>query len=401
MASVRKRTAADGTVSYQIRFRYADGTATSRTVARARDRDRFLDRLAAARLNGIPLTPGYIDGTDTDQTPPPLTVADWLTTWLERQAARARAGNLAPKSLAGRESDIRLHLTPALGDTPLADVTVSQVEQLLDDLAAAGKPGAARSVRLTLSAAYTAAERDGLVTRNPARIAAPPKGRPRRISAFTPDELAKIAGACRTHEHGPLYLLAVYTGMRSSELVGLRWDDVDLDAGVYTVRQGLHRVPRRTAALLGTASTSVTGDPKSPASARTTPLAPAAVDLLRRHRTAQTTVRLAARRWLDTGHVFTTPIGTPVDARNVARAFTDLLNAADIPTHSPDGHGRGLHELRRTFVDRLRRAGVHLEDVQGLGRWASPHVLLQHYAAAGDDRLRDAAAAAGDDLDAG
>lgn len=399
MASVRKRTSSDGKVSYQIRFRYADGTATSRTVPRARDRDRFLDRLASYRLDGIPITPELIDGTPAAEPAPPLTVGAWLATWLDRQAARARAGNLAPKTLAGRESDIRLHLTPALGDVILEDLTVSQVEQLLDQMAADGRAGAARAVRLTLSAAYTAAERDGLVDRNPARVAAPPKARPRRISAFDPAEFERIVAACRDHPHGPLYLFAVLTGMRSSELVGLRWDDIDLDAGTYTIRQGRHRIPRRTAKLLGTPGTDVTGDPKSSASGRPTPLSPAAVQLLRRHRTAQAQRQLAASRWVDTGYVFTTPIGTPVDARNAARAFTRLLEDADVPTVTPDGHGRGLHELRRTFVDRLRRAGVPLEDVQGLGRWSTPHVLLQHYAAAADDRLRTAAAAAGQGID--
>lgn len=94
--------------------------------------------------------------------------------------------------------------------------------------------------------------------------------------------------------------------------------------------------------------------------------------------------------------MFTTGIGTPLEGRNVARAWKALLDRAGVDAETADGRGRGLHELRRTFATMLREAGVPLEEVQRLGRWASPQVLLDSYRATRDERLRGAADRLGD-----
>jgi integrase len=86
--------------------------------------------------------------------------------------------------------------------------------------------------------------------------------------------------------------------------------------------------------------------------------------------------------------VFTTTTGTPLDSSALAHEFGRLLASAGVPDRTPDGRPRKLRELRRTFATRLRDAGVPLEDVQRLGRWASAQVLLAHYAATPDERLR-------------
>jgi len=86
----------------------------------------------------------------------------------------------------------------------------------------------------------------------------------------------------------------------------------------------------------------------------------------------------------------------PLEPPNLNHAWQKLLEQAEVEYHTDDGRGRGLHELRRTFATRLRDRGVPLEDVQRLGRWSSPQVLLQLYAATDEDRLRAAADEASD-----
>ena len=86
-------------------------------------------------------------------------------------------------------------------------------------------------------------------------------------------------------------------------------------------------------------------------------------------------------------HVFASEVGTPLHPSNVARAWRAVLERAHVPHLTQDGRPRGLHELRRTFATRLRDRGIPLEDVQRLGRWSSPAMLLQVYSASGEDRL--------------
>ena len=187
-------------------------------------------------------------------------------------------------------------------------------------------------------------------------------------------------------------MLSLLTGMRTSELIGLRWDDVDLDGVSYRIVEGLHRIGRSGAQALGIESGLVASKPKTAGSGEATPLSPAAVDVLRRQHRQQAAEQLAADSWGASGRVFTTPIGTPLDASNVRREFRQLLADVEVATRSRSGAGRGLHELRRTYATRLRDQEVPLEYVQRLGRWPSPTTLLRHYAAVDEQRLRDAAA---------
>jgi integrase len=319
-------------------------------------------------------------------------LGDYLETWLTTTVrARVQTGKLAATTARGYESHVRVHLVPRLGTVPLRRLRPSQVDAMLADLQAEGRAAAtAVRVRATLSRALTDALRDELVDRNVAQIAEPPRAEKRPPSAFTNDELRSIMVECAADRHGPMFVTALYTGLRASELRGLRWTDVDLDAGTYQVTTTLHRIGKAAERVIGTTGT-VEGRPKNDGSGERTPLSAAAVDTLRRHRVAQNAERLATRYWQDTGHVFTTTIGTPLDEKGVIRAWHDLLARAEVADRTPDGRPRGLHELRRTFATMLREQGVPLEEVQRLGRWASPQVLLDSYRATREDSLRSAA----------
>jgi integrase len=401
VASTRKRVRADGTTVYNVRFRYADGTSSSRTFTKARHRDAFLDRLAGLRAAGVALTPEALDPQPTPPAPEALTVAGWLERWTaEILVPRAAAGGMSPRTFGGYESHVRVWLAPHLGDVVLVDLAVAHVEDLMFAVQAAGNTAStARRVRATLSAALTAAMRRELVLRNVAQLAELPKlSQRRRPSAFTDEELGRILLACREHLLGALFHVSILTGLRASELRGLKWADLDLDAGEYTVVAGRHRITRQTQQLLGLPAVTEY-KPKTDGSAETTPLSPAAVEVFREHRAALLRRQLAAGpRWIATDHVFTTERGGGLDPSTVENAWADVLTAADVPAKTPEGVTRGLHEARRTFATRLRRAGIPIEEVQRLGRWASPQVLLEHYSAIDDDRLRSAAAAAADGL---
>jgi integrase len=262
-------------------------------------------------------------------------------------------------------------------------------------------PKTVQHVRGTLSRALSDAMRDQLVERNVARLVDPPRVRRRDPSAFTVEEFGRIVSACATHRLGRMFLFTALTRLRRSEVLGLRWADVNLEDCTFQVRGGLHQISAGAARVTGRTGL-VRSRPKTEASGNRLPLSRQGVDLLREHRAAQATERLASPQpWPDSPEetpVFSTALGTALHPSNVSRAWRRILDRAGVPHRTPDGRARGMHELRRTFATRLRDRGVPLEDVRRLGRWASSKMLLEVYAASDDGRLRRAADVIGEAL---
>ena len=147
-----------------------------------------------------------------------------------------------------------------------------------------------------------------------------------------------------------LYVVALATGLRQGELLGLRWDDVDLESRRLSVRHTLARVAGKLMLL----------EPKTDRSRRNLILPDVALAALRAHRTRQRMERLVAgSRWKDSGHVFSTTIGTPIEAAAVTRGFQRALARAGLP------HSR-FHDLRHAAATFLLAQGFTLEDVKNL-----------------------------------
>jgi integrase len=381
MASVQKRTR-HGRTRWVARWRDGAGRDHSRTFDSRAAAAAFVHR---AEADARSVRPEIATARAT------LTVGSWLDTWLDDVVAiRVTAGRLRPRTAAGYESTVRLHLAPAIGHLLLVDLRVADVDLLLDRLLAAGSaPATARHTRAVLSAALTAAGRADLVDRNVAQLAEPPTITTPPPSTFNDDELDRILAAAEEHRLGTAILFTVLTGRRLSAVVALDWDDVDLRAATYRVVRTTHRIPT-SAARVATPGI-VDGPPKTQASGRLLPLPDAAVTLLRAHRRAQATERLAAVEWVGCDRIWTSTSGTPLEPRQLSLAFTRIRDAAGVSARSVSGRARGMHELRRTWTEHKRRAGVPLEDVVRLGGWATPTIMLRHYAASPDDRLRDAA----------
>lgn len=384
VAHAQKRTR-NGTVRWVARWQDAAGRERSKTfdTRRAADAHAHAAEAAAARA-----------GVRRD-----LTVGQWLDEWLDDHVApKVAAGRLAPKTAVGYESDVRIHLHPALGPIQLTDLRVTDVDQLLNRIIGSGRsPGTARSIRATLSVALTAAGRADLVDRNAAKLSEPPRLPAPQPSSFTSAEVDRILTAAGDHRLGTAIAFTLLTGVRASELAGLGWDDVDLERGTYTPSTTTHRIGSSAARVVPRTGL-VDSYTKNAASGRRTPLPSLAVEVLADQRRRQATERLAAARWSDSGRVWTTTIGTRLDGGALRSALFEILDDADVPRHTDDGRSRALHELRRTWTERMRRAGVPVEDAARLGRWSSPATMMRHYAATPEDRLHDAAHHAEDGL---
>jgi integrase len=272
--------------------------------------------------------------------PQKLTVAAYPAEhWLPAMHARG----LRPSTLARYESHVRCAIVPTLGGLPLQAVMPAHLNKLYGTLRAAGRaPKTIRNVHGVLSKALGDAERWGLASRNPARLADPPAVSRPRVRVWSPEQTRAFLAAVGSDRLFAVWLLAATTGMRRGELLGLRWADVDLDVGVVRVAQARVRAGNQV----------VAGEPKTARGRRTIALDPATVAALRQHRKRQAEERLLADSSdVDSGLVFTMPDGAPIHPNRFSLWFRTRVRAANLPAIR-------LHDLRHSYATAGLAAGV-------------------------------------------
>jgi integrase len=274
-------------------------------------------------------------------------------------AAEALDG-LADKTVRSHV-DLLRPVTMLIGNVPLGGLTAQDVRRTLSNLAQTRSTRTIASTHNVLVRAIRHAEANDRVGRNVASLVKPPQGKTGRPSrAMTAAEAAALLAAAKDHHRlGSYVILSLTTGIRTEEARALRWDHVDLDGDP----EARSPVPPSIAVWR---SVRLYGDTKTEKSRRTLALPQNAVTALREHRKWQTEARLAAGPlWQDTGLVFTTSVGTPLDASHVRRDFRALCKKADIEgVWAP-------RELRHTFVSVMSVSGVAVEEIARLAGHAS------------------------------
>jgi integrase len=167
------------------------------------------------------------------------------------------------------------------------------------------------------------------------------------LDADTVSAVLKAAQGLRYH---PVLVLIAATGLRRGEALALHWKDINLGNGTLKVAATLSRIGDEL----------VITDPKSPRSRRPVPLSPAIVSMLKAHKAAQAGERLhAGDQWQDSGLVFTTEFGGPVDPRN-------LLRTIEIAAAKAGVENVGVHTSRHSAAVAWLEAGVHIKAVADL-----------------------------------
>jgi integrase len=309
-----------------------------------------------------------------------LTVADLLERWL-REYARP---NVAPKTYVRYEQIVRNDLTPALGGKSLEKLTPGDVQAYYSSRLAEGRL-AARTIHhhhRVLKQALKWAVSLELAFRNAADPIRPP--RPERSEALTlkasEAKLLEQAARGSTYE-GPI-LLALFTGMRQADVLGLRWGDVDLDEERLSVVNTLQRVRGEI----------ITKEPKSRAGRRAIALSSTLVAALRREHARQAERKLyLGSSWAnDRDLVFTSVAGTPLDDSALRRGFKKLLDEAGLPRIR-------FHDLRHTHATLLLLKGVHPKIVSERLGHANVQITLDTYSHVLPN-LQEGAAAAFDEI---
>jgi integrase len=219
---------------------------------------------------------------------------------------------------------IREHIVPAFGTMKLSKLDTPNIQALYSAKLHDGlKPSSVRYIHAVLHRALSKAVELRLIARNPAASADPPKVRHEEITPLSMDQTRVFLDAARGQKFEALYVLSLTCGLRMGESLGLKWSDIDLEAGTLRVNRQLQRI-REGGGL-------VFSEPKN-ASRRTIDLPQRALEALRAHRKHQAEEKRRVTAYEDSGLVFATRKGTPQDAQNVInRHFKPLLKHAGLP----------------------------------------------------------------------
>ncbi len=304
------------------------------------------------------------------------TVTQFLDQWLENVAKPS----VRPKTLHSYAQIVRLYLKPALGHHQLAKLAPQHVQAMLNDRQQAGlSPRTVQYARDVLRQALNQALKWGLVARNVALLVDPPRSDRQPVTPLAAEQARGFLDQLKSQENRlwPVIAMAIMTGLRQAELLGLRWSDVDLEGRTLCVAQTLQRIDGKWQV----------GEPKSKRSRRTLPLPAEVVSTLRAQRLRQLEERLlAGDRWQDWGLIFTSTVGTPLEPSNLNARLHTLLAEAGLPQ-------QGIHKLRHCFASLLIAQGVSPRVVMEMLGHSQISLTMNTYAHVMPTMLEDAARA--------
>ena len=291
-----------------------------------RERARVVEQLAS----------GHFRSDDT------LTTGGWVTEWLDRRISEG----LRPSTARMYRSYVEREIVPALGHVRLSELRRRHVDRFVRDMLTAGRGRTTvRRVHAVLSSALSAAERLDLVEYNAASKVALPRLSPKRLKVWEPEQVRSFLDEADTNRLGPLYELAVFTGLRRGELAGLKWTDVDLPRRQLRVRE--QRVQFGSSVIEGPVKTDAGQD-------RVVALGGEAFAALVEWRARQDDERrIWENQYKDEGFVFTMHDGRALKPNYISRTFEILVERAGVPKMS-------VHGLRHQHASLMLAGGVDL-----------------------------------------
>lgn len=340
--AIVKRLTEDGKPRYLVRIATYDpisgkrqnkniGTYRTKSEAQAKEREARTERDRGTLVDPQKLT---------------------LSALLDKYLAQEMPKTVKVENQATYQIVVEKHLKPALGYIKVQKLTAEHIDAFYGQLIERGySPSLIRKCHQRLSTSLRMAMRWQIVHRNVAEAVTPPKMTTNAPKVWTPAEAARFLAVANAHQEPLLlyWILMYETGARTSELLGVSWNDIDFDR--RTIRFGVQVVR-----LLG-GTTIVKPGGKTDAAARTISLTHHTVEMLRDHRKQWVAVKLAAHEWADEHElVFVSKSGRPLNARNVRRAFDRVVELAEVPKISP-------HGVRKSFITSAIQAGGPLKAI--------------------------------------
>jgi integrase len=290
-----------------------------------------------------------------------------LSKYLDRFLEDVQRGSVRESTYSRDKYLVSNHVRPALGRVKLKNLSAMHLQRLYREKQDAGlSASTVQKIHHVLHKALAQAVRWDLIARNPTDNVKPPTPTPKEMHPLSVQEARRLLDTASGNRLEALYLLAVHTGMRRGELLGLKWGDVDLNSATIRVRRSLTRIDDGRRLALG--------DTKNKKSRRTVRLTPRAVEALKRHRARQAEEKLkAGDLYEDQDLMFAGQSGGIINPSNLRqRSFLPLLKRAGLPQIT-------FHDLRHTCASLLFQKNVHPKFVQELLGHASVAITLDTY----------------------
>lgn len=288
----------------------------------------------------------------TYKEPCKMTVGQWLDIWTADYM-----GGVKPSTAFLYGEQIRLYIKPALGAVKLEALNTHTIQGFYNGLSIEREEGKAlspksvKNIHGILHKALQQAVAVGYIRFNPADACTLPRAEKKEISPLDEEQIATFLKAIEGHRHELLYKVALFTGMREGEVLGLMWDCVDFEKGTITIKRQLRREQKKGGAYYIT--TPKNGKP------RTITPAPWVMKLLRSQKARQAEQQLKmGQLWENSGMVFTNETGGYLSYRTVYDCFKRIVAQMGTPSTR-------FHDLRHTFAVASLRAGDDIKTVQG------------------------------------
>lgn len=290
------------------------------------------------------------------------TLAEFLKEWLVTVSSSSSKGTHSTYTWT-----VEKRILPYLGYINLMDLRTDRIQRFYIHLQNEGLSKHAIAVtHKTLRVAMTHAAKLGLITRNPCSGATPPKPEVVEMKFYDDVQARRLLKTAQDMEDKlyALYYLAIHTGMREAELIGLKWEDIDWNLATLQVKRQVRHFKGSSYAFL---------KPKSKSGIRTIALGTEALNILRKHKEEQVTFANAVGDdWINLDLVFASGVGTPYTASNVRRAFRKLLVASGLPKIR-------FHDLRHTAASLMLNHGIPVLIVSKRLGHSKPSITIDVY----------------------
>ena len=287
-----------------------------------------------------------------------ITVSEWYYTWLFDY----RIKDLKPKSFEKYEGIYRNYIKDSeLGKIKLKDLRATHIQRYYNKLQNTKPISTIKGINTRLKPCLGEAEKQGYIQKNYCKMVTLPKDNNKKtIQVLTQQQQKLFIEAIKGHKLEMLFLIALGTGLRLGELLGLKWSDIDFNTGILTVNRTLSRVKNQITGKYEI----IEQTPKTKNSNRTIPIPNDILNKLKEHKKNQSKQRLfVGEGYINNNYVFTDDIGNPIDDKKPGRNLKSTLTKLNIEPIK-------FHALRHTYATRLFEANVPPKTVQ---------VLMGHY----------------------
>jgi len=315
-------------------------------------------------------------GTYIEQTN--MKLEDWLKQWV-----KGRKTALAYSTYRNYEMMIRNHLIPTLGKTKLKELSARQVQDLLNHKLEHGKvngegglsASTVKYIYTTLHAALEQAVKERMIPNNICvAVEVPKKQAEHKLHTWNNKQVNKFLNHAKSFKFYEVFFLALNTGMRKGELLGLQWKDIDFNKNKIEVKRQLTRTDEGL----------IFKKVKTKSGNRTIPITDDVAKFLRSHKIKQSEHKLAlGAGYYQNDLIACNGIGNALDGRNLNREFKKVIKEAGLPEIR-------FHDLRHTFSTTYLQNGGNIKTLQQILGHSSITVTIDTYSHVTDEMLYEA-----------